>query len=73
MKFLFMPISIALGLLAGLVAKTASVTRAKERRAPWSTRPFPCLLVGIVSQGDLAVEIDQEDVGELVAAISAAR
>jgi CBS-domain-containing membrane protein len=29
-------------------------------------------LVGIVSQGDLAVEIDQEDVGELVAAISAA-
>jgi CBS domain-containing protein len=29
-------------------------------------------LVGIISQGDLATEIDQEDVGELVEAISAA-
>jgi CBS domain-containing protein len=29
-------------------------------------------LVGIISQGDLAAEIDQEDVGELVEAISAA-
>ena len=29
-------------------------------------------LVGIVSQGDLAQNVDEEDVGELVEAISAA-
>ncbi len=29
-------------------------------------------LIGIVSQGDLATEIDEEDVGDLVEAISAA-
>jgi CBS-domain-containing membrane protein len=29
-------------------------------------------LVGIVSQGDLATEIDEEDVGDLVEAISSA-
>jgi CBS-domain-containing membrane protein len=29
-------------------------------------------LIGIVSQGDLATEIDEDDVGDLVEAISAA-
>jgi CBS domain-containing protein len=53
-----------------------SVQEALRTMKDHKVRRLPVIdghdLVGIVSQGDLAVEIDQEDVGELVAAISAA-
>jgi CBS domain-containing protein len=53
-----------------------SVQEALRTMKDHKVRRLPVIdghdLVGIVSQGDLAGEIDQEDVGELVAAISAA-
>jgi CBS domain-containing protein len=53
-----------------------SVQEALRTMKDHKVRRLPVIdghdLVGIVSQGDLAVEIDQEDVGELVAAVSAA-
>jgi CBS domain-containing protein len=53
-----------------------SVQEALRTMKDHKVRRLPVIdghdLVGIISQGDLATEIDQEDVGELVEAISAA-
>ena len=53
-----------------------SVTEALRTMKEHKVRRLPVIdghdLVGIVSQGDLATEIDEEEVGDLVEAISSA-
>jgi CBS domain-containing protein len=53
-----------------------SVKEALRTMKEYKVRRLPVIdghdLVGIVSQGDLATEIDEEEVGDLVEAISAA-
>ena len=53
-----------------------SVAEALQTMKAHAVRRLPVIdghdLVGIVSQGDLAQNVDEEDVGELVEAISAA-
>jgi len=53
-----------------------SVAEALKTMKEHKVRRLPVIdghdLIGIVSQGDLATQIDEEDVGELVEAISAA-
>jgi CBS domain-containing protein len=53
-----------------------SVGEALKTMAEHKVRRLPVIdghdLIGIVSQGDLAKEVDEEDVGQLVEAISAA-
>jgi CBS domain-containing protein len=54
-----------------------SIEEALETMAEHKIRRLPVIdghdLVGIVSQADLAKEVDEEKVGELIEAISAAR
>lgn len=53
-----------------------SLTEALQTMKAHAVRPLPVIdgheLIGIVSQGDLAKNLDEEKVGELVEAISAA-
>jgi CBS domain-containing protein len=53
-----------------------SVSEALQTMAEHKVRRLPVIdghdLIGIVSQGDLAQEVDEDDVGRLVEAISAA-